>query len=441
MKGFNVKEQLSGCDSVHSFTLRQLLISRSNVVALIIMVVFSLLAPPLLSVISSGAMDQVTSFVSQNAYVISGDDGVTDLYIVNETPYTFDVSEYAKNVSIHVLGADDEAPNAEKTSVVYEISQNSENGGYSVKLKLSQESEVDTESAKSFSYTVSALFDSARYAAAGITQDKLDTVYSSYSVSSGNVSDHLGSASDVAMRYIVQYVYAIVVLLLCSISISYIIRAVLEEKASKLVETLLTSVKPLSLIVGKILAVMTYILILLAAVIASAFISSKVTAALSDTPISLSAIGLDISSMQINIPTLLLIVVALILSYLTYSVLAGISGACCSNMEEMNDATGSVMITVMVGYIASIATCAIDSAPVAYATSLCPILSTFCAPARYVLGHIGLGAFIISLIIQAAVVVFLFVFCSRVYAEIIIRRGTRIRLRDLISLFLNRKTS
>ncbi len=435
----NVKDQLLGCDKVYKFTLRQLLISRANIITLIIMIFFSVIAPPLLSVISGSAMDSVTSIISPDAFAISQDDGITDVYIVNRTPYAFDASDYVDGAKLHVLGANDATPNAENTAAIYEIAPNAETGGYSVTLKLSESTSVNTESAVSFSYTVSALFDSARYTMTGITADKLTTVSSPYSVSSGSVASYMGSSGDIAMRFIVQYVYAIIVLLLCSISTAYIIRAVLEEKASKLVENLLTSVRPLSLIIGKILAVMTYIIIILASVIISALVSSKITSLVSSTPVSLSAIGLDISGMRIDLPTLLLTVIALILSYLTYSVLAGISGACCSNMEEMDAATGTVMMTVMLGYFVSFTTCAIDSAPVAYITSLCPIISTFCAPVRYILGHIGIGTFILSLIIQAAIIVFLFVFCSKVYSEIIIRRGNRIKLKELIPIFFSKK--
>ena len=431
----NVKDSLVGCDNVYKFTLRQLLISRANIITLVIMVLFSVIAPPLLTVLSGSISE--TSFDSTSMTELSAEDGATDVYIVNKTPYAFDVSEYVKGVTVHTLNENDATPNAENTHLIYEVSANG-TGGYSVTLTLSENSLVNKEKATDFAYTVSSIFDSARYTASGISADKLTVITSPYYVSSGSASSYMGSSSDISMRFIVQYAYAIIIFMLCSISTAYIIRAVLEEKASKLVETLLTSVRPLSLIVGKILAVMTYIVILLSAVILSATVSTKITSAIAKTPISLSAIGLDISGIKIDLPTLLLVIISLLISYMTYSVLAGISGACCSNMEEMDAAQGTVMVTLLIGYIASFATCAIESAPVAYITSLLPVLSTFCAPVRYVLGHIGLGAFLISLVLQAIVAVLLFIFCSKVYSEIIIRRGKRIKIKELIPLFFSK---
>ena len=433
----NVKDSLVGCDNVYKFTLRQLLISRATIITLVIMVLFSVIAPPLLSIISGSVMDKAPLFGSSELSRISSDDGVTDVYIVNKTPYSFDASGYVEGAKTHTLSENDATPDLKNTVAVYEIGI-TQTGGYSVTLKLSENSSVDREAITNFSYTISSLFDSARYASSGITADKLTVVSSPYYVSSGSASSYMGSSDDIAMRFIVQYAYAIIVLLLCSLSTAYIIRSVLEEKASKLVETLLTSVRPLSLIVGKILAVMTYIVILLSSVIISALVSSKITSLFSKSPISLSAIGLDFSSMRIDIPTLMLIIISLIISYLTCSVLAGISGACCSNMEEMDAAQGTVMVTLLIGYVTSFTTCAINSAPVAYITSLLPVISTFCAPVRYVLGHIGLGAFIVSLLLQAIVAAALFVFCSKVYSEIIIRRGKRIKLKELIPIFFSK---
>ena len=56
--------------------------------------------------------------------------------------------------------------------------------------------------------------------------------------------------------YWTQMIYSILVLMVSIFSVSYIVRAVVEEKSSKLVETLLVSIRPLALILGKILAVM-----------------------------------------------------------------------------------------------------------------------------------------------------------------------------------------
>ena len=51
-------------------------------------------------------------------------------------------------------------------------------------------------------------------------------------------------------RFWVQYGYSILAMMVCLMSASYVIRAVVEEKDSRLVELLLVSVKPMALLAG-----------------------------------------------------------------------------------------------------------------------------------------------------------------------------------------------
>lgn len=59
---------------------------------------------------------------------------------------------------------------------------------------------------------------------------------------------------DTDSRYSIQYAYSILVMIVCIFAATYIVRAILEEKSSKLVETLLVSIKSEDMILGKILA-------------------------------------------------------------------------------------------------------------------------------------------------------------------------------------------
>ena len=69
-------------------------------------------------------------------------------------------------------------------------------------------------------------------------------------------------------------------MILCLMSASYVIRAVVEEKDSRLVELLLVSVKPMALLAGKILAVMAFTFGWLLAMLAGLGVSCGLTAGL-----------------------------------------------------------------------------------------------------------------------------------------------------------------
>jgi ABC-2 type transport system permease protein len=128
------------------------------------------------------------------------------------------------------------------------------------------------------------------------------------------------------------------------------------------------------------------------------------------------------------------ILVSLLLAYLTVALLSGVSGASCSNIEQMNSANGTVTTLVLVGYLVSCVTCAINNTAVATVTSLLPVVSIFCAPVEYVMGRISIWILLLSWVIQAAVVVLLALFAARVYAALIMYKGERIKGKQLRAL-------
>ena len=239
----------------------------------------------------------------------------------------------------------------------------------------------------------------------------------------------------------VQYGYSILAMILCLMSASYVIRAVVEEKDSRLVELLLVSVKPMALLAGKILAVMAFTFGWLLAMLAGFGVSCGLTAGLMGP----GALQKQLSGLLAAVPrvqedlwqaagVLLVLLVSLGLGYLTMSLIGGVAGACCSGMEEAGEATGPVMLLTMAGYLASCVVGAVPSGPVAVFSTLCPVVSIFCAPVQFAGGNVSIWLVLASWVIQAAVIWGLLTLASRVYAGLIVHRGSRVKLRELMSM-------
>ncbi len=437
MKAFEIKE-LTGCKKVYAFTLRGLITNKSNVISAVILLLISLLSPIILSFFSGDALPQPGA--SGSLISIEKDDGIEKIYIKNQTEFTFDLTAYAKDTEILSYEKDETEFSATENGVLYRIFFDAESFSYKINVCFSDTFSGSRTAAEDFAYTVSSLFDNARYENHQLTADKTAEIFTPVSVNTVNSDDYFKTENDRGFmaKFAVQYVFSVVVLILVTYSATYIIRAVIEEKASKLVETLMVSVKPLALITGKILATMTYIFGLLISLVGCVALSSFISSKTLGVSVSLDALGLNLSGIRFDAPTLILIIVSLVLSYLTFSIMAGIAGAACSSMEELESANSSVMFTVLIGYIVSCATCAVPSKALATVTSLCPIISTFSAPAHYVLGNISLGVLFISLVLQAAAVVMLMVFCSKVYAELIMRKGTKLKLKEILKTYLGK---
>ena len=399
---------LSGTGQVYRFTLSQLLKSRANRVTLIIMVLLAAVSMPL------------TALLGGETPETSDTAGLTSVRVDNRTDLILDFSGDA-----YWADTDFSADAGEPDAVV---TVTGDETGYQVAV-------VGSESAHAGE--LPQLAETARQAvrdaclqAAGLSSRQLEAL----TASTGEEDSHEDG-------FWVQYGYSILAMILCLMSASYVIRAVVEEKDSRLVELLLVSVKPMALLAGKILAVMAFTFGWLLAMLAGFGVSCGLTAGLMGSGVlqkQLSGLLAAVPRVQEDLwqaaGVLLVLLVSLGLGYLTMSLIGGVAGACCSGMEDAGEATGPVMLLTMAGYLASCVVGAVPSGPVAVFSTLCPIVSIFCAPVQFAGGNVSFWLVLASWAIQAAVIWGLLTLASRVYAGLIVHRGSRVKLRELMSM-------
>ena len=399
---------LSGTGQVYRFTLSQLLKSRANRVTLIIMVLLAAVSMPL------------TALLGGETPETSDTAGLASVRVDNRTDLALDFSGDADWADT------DFSAGAGEPDAVVTIT--GDETGYQVAV-------VGSESADAGE--LSQLAETARQAvrdaclrAAGLSSRQLEAL----TASTGEEDSHEDG-------FWVQYGYSILAMILCLMSASYVIRAVVEEKDSRLVELLLVSVKPMALLTGKILAVMAFTFGWLLAMLAGLGVSCGLTAGLMGPGVlqkQLSGLLAAVPRVQEDLwqvaGVLLVLLVSLGLGYLTMSLIGGVAGACCSGMEEAGEATGPVMLLTMAGYLASCVVGAVPSGPVAVFSTLCPVVSIFCAPVQFAGGNVSFWLVLASWAIQAAVIWGLLTLASRVYAGLIVHRGSRVKLRELMSM-------
>lgn len=399
---------LSGTGQVYRFTLSQLLKSRANRVTLIIMVLLAAVSMPL------------TALLGGETPETSDTAGLASVRVDNRTDLVLDFSGDAYWADTN-FSADAGEPDAVVTITGDET-------GYQVAVVGSEA--ADAGELSQLAETARQAVRDACLQAAGLSSRQLEAL----TASTGEEDSHEDG-------FWVQYGYSILAMILCLMSASYVIRAVVEEKDSRLVELLLVSVKPMALLAGKILAVMAFTFGWLLAMLAGLGVSCGLTAGLMGPGVlqkQLSGLLAAVPRVQEDLwqaaGVLLVLLVSLGLGYLTMSLIGGVAGACCSGMEDAGEATGPVMLLTMAGYLASCVVGAVPSGPVAVFSTLCPIVSIFCAPVQFAGGNVSFWLVLASWAIQAAVIWGLLTLASRVYAGLIVHRGSRVKLRELMSM-------
>lgn len=399
---------LSGTGQVYRFTLSQLLKSRANRVTLIIMVLLAAVSMPL------------TALLGGETPETSDTAGLASVRVDNRTDLVLDFSGDA-----YWADTDFSAGAGEPDAVV---TITGDETGYQVAVNGSET--ADAGELSQLAETARQAVRDACLRAAGLSSRQLEAL----TASTGEEDSHEDG-------FWVQYGYSILAMILCLMSASYVIRAVVEEKDSRLVELLLVSVKPMALLAGKILAVMAFTFGWLLAMLAGFGVSCGLTAGLMGPGVlqkQLSGLLAAVPRVQEDLwqaaGVLLVLLVSLALGYLTMSLIGGVAGACCSGMEEAGEATGPVMLLTMTGYLASCVVGAVPSGPVAVFSTLCPVVSIFCAPVQFAGGNVSFWLVLASWAIQAAVIWGLLTLASRVYAGLIVHRGSRVKLRELMSM-------
>lgn len=399
---------LSGTGQVYRFTLSQLLKSRANRVTLIIMVLLAAVSMPL------------TALLGGETPETSDTAGLASVRVDNRTDLVLDFSGDA-----YWADTDFSADAGEPDAVV---TVTGDETGYQVAVVGSET--ADAGELSQLAETARQAVRDACLQAAGLSSRQLEAL----TASTGEEDSH-------EEGFWVQYGYSILAMILCLMSASYVIRAVVEEKDSRLVELLLVSVKPMALLAGKILAVMAFTFGWLLAMLAGLGVSCGLTAGLLGPGVlqkQLSGLLAAVPRVQEDLwqaaGVLLVLLVSLGLGYLTMSLIGGVAGACCSGMEEAGEATGPVMLLTMAGYLASCVVGAVPSGPVAVFSTLCPVVSIFCAPVQFAGGNVSIWLVLASWAIQAAMIWGLLTLASRVYAGLIVHRGSRVKLRELMSM-------
>lgn len=422
------KSDFKGLKPVYRFTLFQMLKNRANLISVIILVLFSIAIFPL-----SGLIGNATAELDASE--------IACVYVENETAFSLDLAAlpaqgatFAKTV----FAADQEQPLGEKDVRATLTDAGAE--GYRIALTCAAESDVAEWELQELYTLLSQSLLRARIAACGATPEQLAIAGANVTVSTMDTEEYLGGGFDESVfmsRYGVQLAYAMVVLMLCTMTASYIIRSVIDEKASRLVELLLTAVSPLSLIVGKVLAVMTYVFGMLLATVACGFASAKITAAVTGrgaiAPL-LSAMDISLDGIHFTFGSVVVLLVSLLLAYLTICAIAALSGSACSRSEEADGAMTLSMLLTFGGYVLALIMTSIENSTVSVIATLLPGVNLFTVPVLYLLGSISIWWVLLSFALQGVTLCAVFLLCAKVYRELLLYNGTRMKWKKILSL-------
>lgn len=177
-----------------------------------------------------------------------------------------------------------------------------------------------------------------------------------------------------------------------------------EEKTTRSMEIIISNVSPKMHLLSKILASNIFVIIqglLLILYVVIAFLINKTIGTTSsiinfgEIINTLEASGV-INKMWIIIPITLAMIM---LSFIAYSLVAGILASMTVNIEDFNQLQTPIMLISMAGYYLSVMAAMFDGSIFIRVISYVPFLSVFISPTLFILGQITVVDMLISVII------------------------------------------
>jgi ABC-2 type transport system permease protein len=197
---------------------------------------------------------------------------------------------------------------------------------------------------------------------------------------------------------------------------NWMLAGVTEEKSNRVVEVLLSSVKPWQILAGKIIGIGALGIAQFAGTILIALLAVNFTDVL-ELP------SLD-AALVFNL------ILWFVLGFLLFAVLYGAAGSLVSRMEDAQNVAFPMSMIAVAGFFVSIAALSDPDGTAAVIGTFIPFTAPFVVPVRAALEAIPAWQYIAAVVITIATIVGLVLVAGRIYAGGLLRFGTRVKLRD-----------
>lgn len=192
-----------------------------------------------------------------------------------------------------------------------------------------------------------------------------------------------------------------------------------EEKTTKSMEIIISNVSPKTHLLSKVLASNTFVIIqgilLVIYAVIGILISTKGQLSIDPSVDSLLTATVESGFLSKLITLLPVIIIMMILSFLAYSLIAGILASMTTNMEDFSQIQTPIMLVLLAGYYLAIMAGMFDGSTLIRILSYVPFISCLISPSLFIIGQITMIDVIISIIVLIITIVLMTKYGLKVY--------------------------
>ena len=398
--------------TVMKFTIKDMIKRKSFIVStliILLMIVVGLNIPNIINLFDDGNKENKLLIVDSNN-IFEG-----NLKLLKETDlgYEIDIQNYSFEEIKEKLADNSysEALLVEKDNLGVKVRYLVENVNY-----VSKVPDV-------FVNSLNTLYTNMQIRKLGVSEEQIKEIMPNFEFTMEQTGDsEVNGNIFVMMMMSLVLFYAIY---FCAFQVS---SSITTEKTSKIMETLVTSTSPRTIVLGKTIGIGLVGLIQMVLIVSVAY----VTARLSFDPELLNSL-FDMSNITIGLGLITLLY--FILGYFTYSLLYALTGSTVSKPEDIQSANGPVSILVVVGFYLSYFTMMNPTSDLNSFAAIFPFSSPFCMPFRIMMGLATVSDIIISVVVLIITILVIAKIAIQIYSNAILNYGTKMSLKDIINLY------
>ena len=270
---------------------------------------------------------------------------------------------------------------------------------------------------------INTIYSNMQISKLGLTEEQLISITPNFEFIIEQTSEDEASGNIVVMMLMsIVLFYAIY---FCAYQVS---SSITTEKTSKIMETLVTSTSPRTIVLGKTIGIGIVGLLQMIAIVGTALISAKACV----EPELLNSV-LDMSNITLFLG--IITIVYFILGYLVYSLLYALTGSTVSKPEDIQSANQPVAILAVIGFYLAYFTMMNPTSELNVFASLCPISSPFCMPFRMMMGLASGTDVAISIAILLVTILVVAKVAIKIYSNAILNYGTKMSFKDIVNMY------
>ena len=443
------KSEFRGWKNVFRFTLAETWKNRSFLIFMIISWAICFLMVPVMAIISKPKEEKEYNIEEVK---------VEKAYVLDEVMFTdlgFDAAAFKKedifnDVTVEKIRGIEykdlaDRVDEEPSSIMIHIGMDAVSG-VSFNIVRAIESDVTETECDYIGSLLVEEFNEFKYEATDMGEEQLKAMECTYDVVALMEQENGEFISEKAhiseTKYWITYAVMFIIMMICITSSTQVATAVAMDKSTKVMEYLLTSVRPMALVFGKVVAQVLSTVIQLGLSVVLALLSNILTAQFTGENFLKNKLPADLFS-NITIPNVIISLVVVALGVMLYGFVAGLCGSMVSKMEELQESLSMLTVISIIGvYLAMFAAMSMQktlTSPLFYVAVLLPVSSPFLLPGICLIGVGTWWVKALSVAILFVMDIVIMFAAARIYELLILYNGATIKPKELVKFIKQAK--